>query len=78
MTENNPKKKPFNKWLTLINIPIQMGAIIFLFSNLGSWLDKTYPNSFFYYQKPVLLIGVVLALYNTIQQVNKINKSDSN
>ena len=76
--ENNKDKKPFNKWLALINIPIQMGVIIFLFSYLGSWLDETYPNRIFYYYKVVMLGGVFLALYNTIRQVNEINKSDSN
>ena len=46
MTDNqNPKKQTNNKWLALINIPIQMGAIIFLFSYLGNWLDEKYPNS---------------------------------
>jgi hypothetical protein len=76
--ENKKDKKPFNKWLALINIPIQMGVIIFLFSYLGSWLDEAHPNTIFYYNKVVLLIGVFLALYNTIRQVNDINKSDSN
>jgi uncharacterized membrane protein len=76
--ENNKDKKSFNKWLALINIPIQMGVIIFLFSYLGSWLDEKHPNTIFYYHKGVLLIGVFLALYNTIRQVNEINKSDSN
>ncbi len=55
-----------------------MGVIIFLFSYLGSWLDEAHPNTVFYYHKVVLLIGVFLALYNTIRQVNEINKSDSN
>jgi hypothetical protein len=32
--DNNPKKRA-NKWLALINIPIQMG-IIFAFSYLGN------------------------------------------
>ena len=76
--ENKKENKPFNKWLALINIPIQMGVIIFLFSYFGSWLDENYPNRIFYYHKVVLLVGVFLALYNTIRQVNDINKSDSN
>lgn len=43
-----------------------------------SWLDEAHPNTIFYYHKVVLLMGVFLALYNTIRQVNEINKSDSN
>ncbi|MEO8254770.1 MAG: F0F1-ATPase subunit, partial [Flavobacterium sp.] len=37
METNNENKKNNNKWLSLINIPIQMGVIIFLFSYLGNW-----------------------------------------
>jgi hypothetical protein len=42
--DNQQKKKQRNKWLTLINIPIQMGIIVFLFSYLGRWLDEKYTN----------------------------------
>lgn len=73
--QNKPNKKPFNKWLALINIPIQMGIIIFLFSYLGNWLDDTYPSERVYYQKILVLVGVFLALYNVFRQVNEINKS---
>lgn len=73
-----PNKKPFNKWLALINIPIQMGVVIFLFSFLGKWLDENHPNSKVYFHKIFIVVGVFIALYNTIRQVNEINKSDSN
>lgn len=71
--DNNPKKRA-NKWLALINIPIQMGAIIFLFSYLGDWLDQSHPNPKVYYSKILVMVGVALALYNVIRQVNEINK----
>ncbi|MES2805593.1 MAG: AtpZ/AtpI family protein [Bacteroidota bacterium] len=71
--DNNPKKRA-NKWLALINIPIQMGAIIFLFSYLGDWLDESHPNPKVYYSKILVMVGVALALYNVIRQVNEINK----
>ena len=45
MENKDPNKKNANKWLALINIPIQMGAIIFLFSYLGDWLDENHPKS---------------------------------
>ncbi len=73
-----PNKQPFNKWLALINIPIQMGAVIFLFSYLGEWLDSNHPSEKVYFHKILIVIGVFLAIYNTIRQVNAINKSDSN
>lgn len=72
--DNNPNKKRANKWLALINIPIQMGAIIFLFSYLGGWLDENHPHPKVYYSKILVMVGVALALYNVIRQVNEINK----
>ncbi len=74
MMDNNPKKRP-NKWLALINIPIQMGAIIFAFSYLGNWLDENHPHPRVYYNKILVLVGVALALYNVIRQVNEMNKT---
>jgi hypothetical protein len=73
--EKKPNKKPSNKWIALINIPIQMGVIIFLFAYGGNWLDENYPNPQVYYNKILVMVGVALALYNVIRQVNEINKS---
>lgn len=75
MMSKEPKKNNYNKWLSLINIPIQMGAIIFLFSYLGNWLDENHPSPKLYYNKILVMVGVILALYNVIRQVNEINKS---
>ncbi len=76
MTDNpNPKKQTNNKWLALINIPIQMGAIIFLFSYFGNWLDEKYPNSHNVYVKILTLAGVAIAFYNINRQLKEINKS---
>ena len=72
----DPKKKSPNKWLALINIPIQMGAIIFAFAYLGTWLDENHPNPKFYYNKILVMVGVSLALYNVIRQVNELNKNE--
>jgi predicted tellurium resistance membrane protein TerC len=73
--EKNPNKKQASKWLALINIPIQMGVIIFLFSYLGNWLDENHPSPKVYYNKILVMVGVFLALYNVHRQVNEINKS---
>ena len=70
-----PKKKP-NKWLALINIPIQMGVVIFLFSYLGNWLDEKYPNPNTLFVKALTLIGVALAFYNINRQLKEINEAD--
>lgn len=72
--ENPQKKKQPNKWLALVNIPIQMGIIIFLFAYLGQWLDGKYPNSNNWYAKGLVLVGVALAFYNINRQLKDINK----
>lgn len=74
-SSQNPKKKP-NKWFALINIPIQMGIIVFVFAYGGKWLDGEYPNKHNLYVKILTLVGVALAFYNVNRQLREINKSD--
>ena len=74
--ENPQKKKQLNRWLSLINIPIQMGIIVFLFSQLWQWLDQKFLNKHDIYVKLLTLVGVVLAFYNIAQQLKEINKSE--
>lgn len=69
----NKKRSP-RVWLTFINIPIQMGVIIFLSSKLGEWIDKTYQLNEGLANKICTLLGVGLALYQIIKQVNQLNK----
>jgi predicted MFS family arabinose efflux permease len=76
--ENQNKKKRPNKWLVLINIPIQMGIVIFLFAYLGKWLDTNYPNKHSIYVKVLTLLGVAIAFYNLNRQLKKLNDSDKN
>lgn len=76
MTDNQkPKKQNNNKWLALINIPIQMGVIIFLFAYLGNWLDNKYTNPQNIFVKILTLTGVSIAFYNINRQLKDINKS---
>ena len=74
--ENNDSKKQRNKWIALINIPIQMGVIIFIFAYAGQWFDDKYPNPSRVYTKAITLVGVFLALYNVYRQVNELGKSE--
>ena len=75
MTFNkDPKKQNNIKWLALINIPIQMGIIVYLFSYLGNWLDIKYPNSNNIFVKITILVGVAVAFYNINRQLKDINK----
>jgi hypothetical protein len=51
-----------------------MGILIYGFHKLGEWIDFDYPSPFFNYHTIFILLGVGLALYNTIRQVNNIDK----
>ena len=73
--KQNPKKQTNNKWLALINIPIQLGAIIFMFAYFGNWLDTKYPNTHNIFVKILTLVGVAIAFYNINRQLKEINKS---
>lgn len=73
---NQQKKRQPNKWLALINIPIQMGVIIYAFSVLGGWLDIEYPNKHNVFIKSITLLGVAIAFYNLNRQLKDINTTD--
>jgi uncharacterized membrane protein len=72
--ENQNQKKSNNKWLALINIPIQMGVIIFAFAYFGNWLDEKYHKQVFV--KILVLLGVAISFYNLNRQLKDINKSE--
>jgi F0F1-type ATP synthase assembly protein I len=50
-----------------------MGAIIFLLSYLGSWLDEKYSDGSSVWIIVLSLFSVFLALYNVIRQVKNLN-----
>ena len=64
-----------NKWLALINIPIQMGAIIFGFTYLGIWLDFQFKTNNLF-TIILSLFSVFIALYNVINQVKNLNNNN--
>jgi F0F1-type ATP synthase assembly protein I len=68
------KNKPLNKWIQLISIPAQMGMVIFLFAYLGQYLDEKYQSE--NYVKIFTVVGVFLAMYNVIRQVNQLNNNE--
>lgn len=76
MSSDPNRRKKGNKWLALINIPIQMGVIVFAFAYGGKWLDEKYPNESNMYVKILVIVGVAVAIYNVNRQVQEINKSD--
>ena len=70
----NNKNKPLNKWIQLISIPAQMGMVIFMFAYLGQYLDEKYQSE--NYVKIFTVVGVFLAMYNVIRQVNQLNNNE--
>jgi F0F1-type ATP synthase assembly protein I len=58
----------------LISIPAQMGIVIFLFAYLGQYLDEKYQSE--NYVKIFTVVGVFLAMYNVIRQVNQMSKNE--
>jgi drug/metabolite transporter (DMT)-like permease len=71
--DNKPPDKSTNKWVIFMNIPIQMGVIIFALTYLGIWLDAKFTDSSVF-TIILSLLSVVIALYNVIRQVKNINK----
>lgn len=66
-------KKQANKWLIFMNIPFQMGLIIFLGVILGQWLDEKFKIEGSILTIVFSLLAVFIALYNVIRQVNKMS-----
>jgi F0F1-type ATP synthase assembly protein I len=66
-------KKQANKWLVFMNIPFQMGLIIFLGVMLGQWLDEKFKIEGSILTIVFSLLAVFIALYNVIRQVNKMS-----
>ena len=67
------KNKQSNKWLALINIPFQMGLIIFLGVIFGQWLDEKFKIEGSILTIVFSLLAVFIALYNVIRQVTKMS-----
>ena len=70
------KKKNSHKWLNLINIPFQMGVIIFAGVFFGNYLDDIFELSPLFVVS-ISLISIGIALYNVYRQVKAIqDKND--
>lgn len=67
------KKKQTNKWLVFMNIPFQMGLIIFLGVMFGQWLDEKFKIEGDILTIVFSLLAVFIALYNVIRQVTKMS-----
>ncbi len=66
-------KKQANKWLVFMNIPFQMGLIIFLGVMIGQCLDEKFKIEGSILTIVFSLLAVFIALYNVIRQVTKMS-----
>lgn len=57
-------------------MPMQMGVTIYVFFKIGEWLDKKYIILNDWGTKIVTLLGIFVALYQVIGQVNKLNDNE--
>ena len=71
--KNNDENFKPNKWAVMLNIPFQMGIIIFSLTYLGMWLDEKYTDSSVF-TIVLSLVSVFIALFNVIRQVKNLNK----
>lgn len=74
MIPNKKEKNQFLKYLTLMGTAAQMGVTIYLGTYLGKKLDVIYPNEKNYFTILLTLVGVFVALFVIIKQLNRINQ----
>lgn len=74
MTKKDDQKNPLKNFAIFSGIAIQMGVTIFLFAWLGRWLDDTYNDGNKLYLIISTLLGVAIAIYVVIKQLNQMQK----
>lgn len=75
MQENN-KKSGISKFARFSGLGIQMGAIIAVFTWLGTYLDKKFASKTPWWTIGFSLFGVFASLYLVIKEVINITKED--
>ncbi|GAA4280170.1 AtpZ/AtpI family protein [Gaetbulibacter aestuarii] len=72
--KKNPNpKKPLKNFAILTGVGLQMGVTIYLFVQLGKWLDATYNDGGKLYLVIMTLLGVAISLYALVKQLNRFN-----
>lgn len=74
MSENDNKK--ISKFARFSSVGIQMGAIIALFTWLGTYLDDKYKTTTAWWTLGLSLFGVIAGLTLVIKEVIKMSKED--
>lgn len=75
MEENN-KKSGISKFARFSGLGIQMGAVIAIFTWLGTYLDKKFASKTPLWTIGLSLFGVMAGLYLVIKEVIKMGKED--
>ena len=75
MEENN-KKSGITKFARFSGLGVQMGAVIALFTWLGTFLDKKMATKTPWWTIGLSLFGVMAGLYLVIKEVIKMGKED--
>lgn len=73
--QGNPKKQ-VNKYIRLTGIGFQMGVTVYLFAQLGKWLDAKYPHEKAIYTLLCVLFAVVISVYSINKQLQRINDDE--
>jgi hypothetical protein len=77
---SEPEKKESSRkpshYLVLTGIATQMGIIIVAFGYLGKYLDGKYPMDKQWWTIGLTFLGVAIALYLVVKQVNRLNERD--
>jgi F0F1-type ATP synthase assembly protein I len=75
--EREIKRKQVNTYARYTGLFFQMFVIIGVFAFAGSWLDENQSTKQPYYTAALALIGVVIAIYQVLKEVNQLNNPKS-
>jgi F0F1-type ATP synthase assembly protein I len=71
------KRKQVGSYARYTGLFFQMFVIIGVFAYVGSWLDDRQGTKQPYYTAALALIGVVIAIYQVLKEVNQLNNPKS-
>ena len=71
------KRKQVVSYARYTGLFFQMFVIIGVFAFAGSWLDEHQATDQPYYTAALALVGVIIAIYQVLKEVNELNKPKS-
>ena len=75
MTKKKPQS-PLKNWAVFVGLAFQMGITIAAGAFFGVWLDGKVENAYSAFTIIFSLLGVFVALYAVIKQVNALNEDE--